>query len=54
MGVDIGNLIGPILFGAVIQSTGSYTASFAMAPVIALAASLIVLVPSAMGRRARE
>jgi len=53
MGVDVGNLIGPILFGAVIQSTGSYVASFAMAPAIALAAGLIVLVPSAMGRRAK-
>jgi len=53
MGTDAGNLIGPILFGALIQSTGSYTASFAMAPLIALAASLIVLVPSSLDRRGR-
>jgi len=54
MGIDVGNLIGPILFGAVIQSTGSYTASFAMAPAIALAASLIVLIPTTLARKAKR
>lgn len=53
MGMDVGNLIGPILFGAVIQSTGSYPASFALAPVIALVASMCILVPIALARKAK-
>ncbi len=53
MGMDVGNLIGPLLFGAVIQSTGSYPAAFAMAPVITLIASMCILVPIALARKAK-
>lgn len=45
MGMDVGNLVGPLAFGAVIQATGSYQESFFLAPLLTFAAALLVLVP---------
>lgn len=50
MGIDIGNLIGPVLFGLIIQATGSYTQVFALAPLITLAAAMVILIPLLRGR----
>ncbi len=52
MGMDIGNLIGPLAFGMVIQATGSYREVFAIAPFITLAASIFLLIPALEARRA--
>jgi MFS family permease len=54
MGMDIGNLIGPVAFGLVIQATGSYREVFAIAPLITLVASIFLLVPALEARRARR
>ncbi|MGQ9759394.1 MAG: MFS transporter [Candidatus Methanomethylicaceae archaeon] len=43
MGMDVGNLGGPIIFGAVIQTCGSYESAFAIAPVLPLLSALLVL-----------
>lgn len=51
MGIDVGNLIGPTLFGAIIQTTGSYQSSFAFAPALTLLAALVVFIPSVLRRR---
>lgn len=53
MGIDVGNLIGPVLFGIIIQSTGSYQASFIIAPILTFAAALSVLIPSLQHRPER-
>jgi predicted MFS family arabinose efflux permease len=45
MGMDIGNLAGPLVFGLIVQSSG-YIASFAVAPALMLAAALAVAIPS--------
>lgn len=45
MGLDAGNLIGLILFGLLIQVYGSYDVVFKAAPLLSLAASLIVILP---------
>ncbi|MDI9644261.1 MAG: MFS transporter [Candidatus Verstraetearchaeota archaeon] len=45
MGMDIGNLIGPLLFGSVIMATGSYQTSFFLAPGLTFAAAILVLAP---------
>lgn len=50
MGMDIGNMVGPLIFGAVIQASGSYPESFLIAPVLTFIAALVVLVPERMGR----
>lgn len=50
MGMDVGNMVGPLMFGAVIQASGSYPDSFLIAPVLTFAAALVVLVPERMGR----
>lgn len=49
MGMDIGNMVGPLVFGAVIQASGSYTESFLIAPVLTFIAALVVLVPERRG-----
>lgn len=54
MGMDIGNLIGPVAFGVIIQTTGNYRDVFAIAPVITLVASVFLLVPAVEARRARS
>jgi MFS family permease len=51
MGMDIGNLIGPVAFGLIIQATGSYHDVFALAPVITVVAAMLVLVPTLQSRR---
>jgi MFS family permease len=51
MGMDIGNLIGPIAFGLIIQATGSYLDVFALAPLIVFAAAMVILVPTLMAYR---
>lgn len=50
MGMDVGNLIGPLVFGAVIQATGSYQESFFIAPALTFIAALAVLIPERMKR----
>lgn len=50
MGMDVGNLIGPIAFGLIIQATGNYRDVFALAPLITLAAALVILVPTVRSR----
>ncbi|MEM4658626.1 MAG: MFS transporter [Candidatus Methanosuratincola sp.] len=49
MGMDIGNMVGPLVFGAVIQASGSYTESFLIAPVLTFIAAMVVLVPERRG-----
>ncbi len=44
MGMDIGNLVGPLVFGLIVQS-GGYRASFAVAPVLMIVAALAVAIP---------
>jgi MFS family permease len=51
MGMDIGNLIGPVAFGVIIQTTGSYRDVFALAPIITLIAAIFLLVPALEARR---
>jgi len=51
MGMDIGNLIGPVAFGMIIQATGSYRDVFALAPIITLVAAIFLLVPALEARR---
>ena len=43
MGMDIGNLGGPIIFGAVIEAYGSYQTAFAIAPVLPFISAMLVL-----------
>ncbi|MGC8936562.1 MAG: MFS transporter [Candidatus Methanomethylicaceae archaeon] len=43
MGTDVGNLGGPLIFGAVIETYGSYQSAFAMAPVLPFLSALLVL-----------
>lgn len=50
MGMDVGNLIGPIAFGLIIQATGSYRDVFALAPLITFAAAMVILVPALRAR----
>ncbi|MBC7127311.1 MAG: MFS transporter [Candidatus Methanosuratincola petrocarbonis] len=50
MGMDIGNMVGPLVFGAVIQASGSYPESFLIAPVLTFIAALVVLIPERTGR----
>ncbi|MEJ5293015.1 MAG: MFS transporter [Candidatus Methanosuratincola sp.] len=50
MGMDIGNMLGPLIFGAVVQASGSYQESFMIAPVLTFIAALVVLVPERFGR----
>jgi MFS family permease len=51
MGLDIGNLIGPIMFGLIIQSTNSFQYIFVLAPTLMLAAAMIVMIPTTIFRR---
>ena len=53
MGIDIGNLIGPVVFGAIIQSTGSYQSSFMIAPILTFIAALSVLMPARFKRQTK-
>jgi MFS family permease len=46
MGLDVGTLIGPILFGVIIQFTNSYQDVFALAPVLMFIAAIVILVPT--------
>jgi MFS family permease len=46
MGLDVGILIGPILFGVIIQLTNSQQVIFALAPVLMFIAAMVVLVPT--------
>jgi MFS family permease len=46
MGLDIGTLIGPVLFGVIIQFTNSSQDVFALAPVLMFIAAIVVLVPT--------
>jgi len=50
MGMDIGNMVGPLVFGAVIQASGSYPESFLIAPFLTFIAALVVLIPERTGR----
>jgi MFS family permease len=50
MGTDIGNFAGPVLFGAIIQVTGSYQDVFALAPAIAFSAAIVVFLPAKLAR----
>ncbi|MCQ5377205.1 MAG: MFS transporter [Candidatus Methanomethylicia archaeon] len=54
MGIDVGNLIGPLLFGTIIQATGSYESSFAVAPILTMAAALVVFIPSILRGRSND
>jgi len=51
MGMDIGNLIGPVIFGLIIQFTGSYQDVFALAPALAFTAAMVVFIPTWAYRR---
>jgi len=51
MGLDIGNLIGPIMFGIIIQFTNSYQSVFALAPVLAFVAAMVVFIPTRIFHR---
>jgi MFS family permease len=44
MGLDVGTLIGPIMFGVIIQFTNSQQVIFALAPVLMFIAAMVVLV----------
>jgi MFS family permease len=44
MGLDVGTLIGPVLFGLIIQFTNSLQDVFALAPVLMFIAAIVVLV----------
>jgi MFS family permease len=46
MGMDIGALIGPIIFGLLIEFTGSYQGVFVLAPILMFVAALIVIIPA--------
>lgn len=43
MGMDVGNLGGPIIFGAIIETYGSYQSAFAIAPVLPFLSAMLVL-----------
>ena len=43
MGMDIGNLSGPIIFGAIIERFNSYHVAFLIAPILLLITTLILL-----------
>ncbi len=49
MGMDVGDMGGPLIFGAVIQASGSYTESFLIAPALTFFAALVVMVPERRG-----
>ncbi len=53
MGMDVGNLGGPILFGAVIETYGSYQSAFAIAPVLPFLSAMLVLFAPLNEDRAR-
>jgi MFS family permease len=46
MGMDIGTLIGPVMFGSLIEFTGSYQGVFILAPILMFVAALIVIIPA--------
>ena len=54
MGTDIGNLVGPLSFGAIVQLTGSFQSVFGLAPVLVFVAAVVVLVPIAWHRLPRS
>ncbi len=54
MGMDVGNLIGPLAFGLIIQATANYRDVFALTPPITLVAALLVLVPTLQSRRSAK
>jgi MFS family permease len=43
MGMDIGNLSGPIIFGAIIERFNSYHVAFLIAPILLLITTLVLL-----------
>jgi MFS family permease len=51
MGTDVGNLVGPISFGAVIQLTGSYQSVFGLSPIIVFLAAMVVFVPLTFSKK---
>ncbi|MCQ5374589.1 MAG: MFS transporter, partial [Candidatus Methanomethylicia archaeon] len=53
MGMDVGNLGGPIIFGAVIEAYGSYQTAFAIAPVLPFLSAVLVLFAPLREDRAR-
>jgi len=54
MGMDIGNLIGPVIFGLIIRFTGSYQDVFALAPMLAFMAAMIVFISTRAHHRKAE
>jgi MFS family permease len=51
MGLDVGNLIGPIMFGLIIQSTNSFDSVFTVAPLLMFVAAMVVMIPTMVLRR---
>lgn len=51
MGLDIGSLIGPIMFGFMLQSTNDYSYVFGLAPILMAVAGIVVLIPTWVLRR---
>jgi hypothetical protein len=43
MGMDVGNLSGPTIFGALIEKTNSYQVAFLAAPFLPLFSAIILL-----------
>ena len=46
MGLDIGTLVGPALFGVIIELTNSFQSVFALAPVLMFMAAIVIFVPT--------
>jgi predicted MFS family arabinose efflux permease len=51
MGLDIGSLIGPMMFGFMLQSTNDYSYVFGLAPILMAGAAIVVLIPTWILRR---
>jgi MFS family permease len=51
MGLDIGTLIGPVMFGFILESTNDYFYVFSLAPVLMLISGLLVMIPTMIFRR---
>jgi MFS family permease len=46
MGMDIGNLIGPVILGLIVQYSGNYMNAFLIPPILTLTAGILVLLIS--------
>jgi MFS family permease len=51
MGLDIGTLIGPVVFGLILQSTNDYSYVFALAPALMFVAALVIAIPTVIFRK---